>query len=110
MVEEIKIIMEMFGTATGAAKQFGLVWLGIELLKQIFAYTLGGAVIFLTARLLGQLVQVIQEESFAKTMRRMVVNPDDAWGKVTSTEKKMILNALRRGLGKTEQEKAKKEE
>ncbi len=63
MIEELKIIMETLGVATGAAKQFGILWLSIELVKVVFAYAIGGALIFVAAKLLGKLVAIVQEQA-----------------------------------------------
>ncbi len=97
MLDELKIIMETLGTATGAAKQFGIFWLGIELLKVVLGYTLGGIGIFVAAKIIFKFMSTIQtDNSFIKTLRR-IINPNDDWGPVIDSEKEEILEAVRLG-------------
>lgn len=106
MLEELKVIMETLGTATGAAKQFGLFWLGIELIKTIFAYALGGAVILVAWKLVSKVVISIQEQSFVRSLRYLV-RTDMAYGAITIEEKTEILSVIKKGLISLEEEKTK---
>jgi hypothetical protein len=99
-LEQLKIIMETIGAATGAAKTFGIFWLAIQLVRIIFTFSLLGGVaigIYKTIRYL--IDKTSAENSFIKSLRQ-VACPDYAYGNVRQSQKTEIFNAVLRGVNR----------
>jgi len=100
MIEELKIIMETLGTATGAAKQFGIFWLSIECARLVFAYVLGGAGLYAFVQIIHKIINAIKDSNdeveFAYSLRRMVL--PKAYGSIYEHEKLLIAEAVQRGI------------
>ena len=104
MLEELKVIMETLGTATGAAKQFGIFWLSIQLVEVVFGYVLGGAVLYSIVKIIHRVVTVLKdnadEVAFVYSLR-MLVEPNTT-GDLYSFHKNNIFKAVKRGMEKKE--------
>lgn len=97
MIEELKMVMETLGVATGAAKQFGIFWLAIELFKVVLAYSLGATAMFVFMKISYKILALVRENSFALSLRQ-IVSPESAYGAMTTSEKTAIIGVLKRGL------------
>ena len=102
MLEELKVIMETLGTATGAAKQFGVFWLSIELIKVVLGYALGGAALYSVVRIIHKIISTLKdaadETEFIHSLRRLV--DTEAYGHITNDEKNIMTKAIKLGIEK----------
>ena len=102
MIEELKVIMETLGTATGAAKQFGVFWLSIELVKVVLGYALGGAALYSVVKIIHKIISSVKEATdeveFVYSLRR-IVDPT-ATGTLWSSQKNDIFKVIKRGMEK----------
>jgi len=94
--------METLGTATGAAKQFGIFWLSIQLVEVVFGYALGGAVLYSIVKIIHRIITNIKdsvdEVAFVHSLRRLVL--PDTTGILYASQKNEIFNAVKRGMEK----------
>jgi energy-converting hydrogenase Eha subunit E len=97
MLEELRIIMETIGTATGAAKDFGILWLVIRLLETVLKYTLGAVAIFAAYRTIENIITRVSAASFA-TMIKDVIFPNSIGDSLRASEKKEIIKILNRAI------------
>ena len=93
MIDELKIIMETLGQATGAAKSFGFYWLTIELLKVIFTTGLVGSSLLIVYK---SSSKIILSMSRAKSIRDIVL-PENAYGDITTYEWSQVLKFMLEG-------------
>ncbi|OEU68422.1 MAG: hypothetical protein BBJ57_02335 [Desulfobacterales bacterium PC51MH44] len=99
-LEQLKATMDSIGIATGAAKTFGIFWLVIQLLKYIFAYSLGAGIAFGVYKVVNRLIRSFIENDletlFMKKLRKMV--RADGYGHITDSEREEILEVFKLGL------------
>ena len=98
-LEQLKAILETIGGATAAAKQFGIFWLGVVLLKSLFHYALIGGLLVILYKVGYRIIVSCQEISFARSLRQ-IVQPENAYGDMRSSEKAAIVEAVKRGIQK----------
>jgi hypothetical protein len=96
-MEELKIIMETIGAATGAAKDFGIFWLAIRLLEIIFQYVLGAAIVFVIYRTVENIITRVSAATFATEIKDYIF-PDSIGDSLRSREKKEIMKIIKRGM------------
>ena len=97
-LEQLKVIMETIGVATGTAKTFGIFWLIIQLLKFIFGYSLGGGIALGAYKIISRVVRsFVEEESFGKALRQ-IVDSERAYGSFTRGERENIINLVKLGM------------
>jgi len=98
-MEELKLILDTISQTTGAAKQFGFLWLGLETMKAILAYLLAFSAFLLAYKLIDRIIKAFQDGNFASNLRA-IVSPKDNYGPLTCGEKTAILDAVKRGMSK----------
>jgi hypothetical protein len=96
-MEELKLILDTISQTTGAAKQFGFLWLGLETMKAILAYLLAFSAFLLAYKLIDRIIKAFQDDNFASNLRA-IVSPKDNYGPLTCNEKAIILSAVKRGI------------
>ena len=98
-MEELKLILETVGQATGAAKQFGIFWLSIYAVKVLGGYVLGGGAVYGAYRLGKMGIAIAIDHSFATSLRGIVC-PSQNYGSLTIAEKDRIVEAVKKGMDK----------
>lgn len=95
-IEQLKMILEAVTSATDGATEFAIWMIAINFSKALLGYLLAGVGIFAAYRLIKKIIAACTEDSWARNLRG-ISDPRSNYGSLTESEKKRILDLLRKG-------------